>query len=70
VYTFLSVCLYYVQYVGLTGELWKNGRLDLDAVWASESGGSKYLQQGGVADSPTLMGNFEGGYGAAHCSQW
>jgi len=54
--------------VHLSGVLWKNGWLDLDAIWVVAFGvvgwlGPRMRQVVGVSDCSTARGNFEGDVG-------
>jgi len=65
----LSVYLSVGRFVGPVGELWKNGWLDLDAVWGGEWGRSRdgCIRWGG---NRRRRDSFVGKYGASHCNQW
>jgi len=52
------------------GELWKNGRLDLDAVWSGEWGQSRMGVLDGGGDRRRGRGSFGGKRGASRCNQW
>ena len=56
--------------VGLSGVLWKNGLLDLNAVWDNRSAGPKDEARTWGGDRPTGRGNYWVIYGVYHCNQW